>query len=75
MALNNGDRSEIKLMISEAIKEYDKVQIQRHEQNLKKFDEIMNTVRQVRDVRGLIAWGVPLIISILLLITEYLRTK
>lgn len=75
MALNNGDRGEIKYMISEAIKEYDKVQIQRHEQNLKKFDDIMNVVRQIRDVRGLIAWGVPLLISIALLITEYLRLK
>lgn len=75
MPLNTGDRSEIKLMISEAIKEYDKGQEQRHKENISRLDELKETVMQVKNIRGLIAWGFPLLISVLLLLTEYFKTK
>lgn len=75
MPLNTGDRSEIKLMISEAIKEYDKGQEQRHKENLSRFDKLQEIIIQVKNIRGLIAWGFPLLISLLMLLTELYKSK
>jgi len=73
MPLTEGDRSIIRLMITEAITEYGKMQEARHNQNLQKFDEIKETINQVKNIRGLIAWGIPLLVAMASAVAEFMR--